>query len=407
MASEVPVNTFGRNKVRERKIPLTLEGAEARIIYHKFQEFEVKTLLVSFDDKRRSISTMEGFKEVRFVGNHYEPPELWEYLHQHFEEYRGWLPSSLGLPFEESAFLFTGVDMDNLTTAEESFEEFKVCCLATAGVKSNAMRIGVDRAGSVEREGKFERLPGTVNIVLLTNAALTDGALARAIITVTEAKTSVLQDLDIRSSYNPEVQATGTGTDNIVVVSGQGPSVRYVGGHSKMGELVAETTYRAVTEAVGKQNGLFPGRPLEERLKERGIGLEELVEAGMEMYIPDPEIGGRKEVSSRLMHEISRALKDPNICSLILAGMKLEEEGRKGSIPGLSSEEYGKDPVHLIADEILGIQIATYIAGSRALFEFERFDRKKPGVLGKLPPILDDVIGGLISGCLVKVCSST
>jgi len=230
MASEVPVNTFGRNKVRERKIPLTLEGAEARIIYHKFQEFEVKTLLVSFDDKRRSISTMEGFKEVRFVGNHYEPPELWEYLHQHFEEYRGWLPGSLGLPFEESAFLFTGVDMDNLTTAEESFEEFKVCCLATAGVKSNAMRIGVDRAGSVEREGKFERLPGTVNIVLLTNAALTDGALARAIITVTEAKTSVLQDLDIRSSYNPEVQATGTGTDNIVVVSGEGPSVRYVGG---------------------------------------------------------------------------------------------------------------------------------------------------------------------------------
>jgi phosphatidylglycerophosphatase A len=54
---------------------------------------------------------------------------------------------------------------------------------------------------------------------------------------------------------------------------------------------------------------------------------------------------------------------------------------------------------------MLGIQIATYIAGTRALFEFERFDRKKPGILGKLPPFLDDVIGGLISGALVKVCS--
>jgi len=82
----------------------------------------------------------------------------------------------------------------------------------------------------------------------------------------------------------------------------------------------------------------------------------------------------------------------------------LEEEGQKGKVPGLNKEEYKKDPVHLIADEILGIQIATYIAGSRALFEFERFDKRKPGILKELPPILDDVIGGLISGALVKVC---
>ena len=77
----------------------------------------------------------------------------------------------------------------------------------------------------------------------------------------------------------------------------------------------------------------------------------------------------------------------------------------KGLIPGLSEKEYEKDPVHLIADELLGIQIAQYIAGSRALFEFERFDKKKPGILKRLPPIMDDVIGGLIAGVLVKVCS--
>jgi alpha-ribazole phosphatase CobZ len=146
-------------------------------------------------------------------------------------------------------------------------------------------------------------------------------------------------------------------------------------------------------------------RPLEDRLKERGITIEALVETGLEMYITDPEIGGRDEVGSLLRKEILSALKDINICSLIIAGIKLEDEGRQGLIPGLSEEEYQKDPVHLIADEILGIQIATYIAGTRALFEFERFDRKKPGILNKLPPILDDVIGGLISGCLVKTCS--
>lgn len=141
------------------------------------------------------------------------------------------------------------------------------------------------------------------------------------------------------------------------------------------------------------------------RLEEKGITLDLLVEAGMEMYIEDPLIGKNDEVALRLKSEILSAFKDINICALIIAGINLEDEGYNGQIPGLSKEEYLADPVHLIVDEILGIQIATYIAGTRAIFEFERFDRQKPGIIKNLPPILDDVIGGLVSGCLVKVCS--
>jgi alpha-ribazole phosphatase CobZ len=148
-------------------------------------------------------------------------------------------------------------------------------------------------------------------------------------------------------------------------------------------------------------------KTLEERLRKIGITLDALVETGMAMYIPDPEIGDQDAVAKLLREEILHSFNDINICAIIVAGLRLEEEGKKGLIPGLSRDEYQKDPVHLIADEILGIQLATYIAGTRALFEFERFDRKKPGILDKLPPILDDVIGGLISGCLVKVCSTT
>ena len=99
-----------------------------------------------------------------------------------------------------------------------------------------------------------------------------------------------------------------------------------------------------------------------------------------------------------------KAFQDINICALVTAGLYLEEAGQKGLIPGLSEEEYENDPVHFIADELLGIQIAQYIAGSGALFEFERFDKEKPGILKTLPPIMDDVIGGLIAGVLVKTC---
>lgn len=144
---------------------------------------------------------------------------------------------------------------------------------------------------------------------------------------------------------------------------------------------------------------------LEKRLEEEGIKMKDLIDTALEMYIYDPKIGSKKKLRDLLEREFKKVLKDINVCALVLAGFLLEEELKKGTISGLHGEKYLSDPVDLIADEILGIQIATYIGGTRSLFEFERFDKKKPGVLGKLPPVLDDIIAGLISGVLVKVCS--
>jgi Adenosylcobinamide amidohydrolase. len=49
-----------------------------------------------------------------------------------------------------------------------------------------------------------------------------------------------LQDLNLRGSYAPQVQATGTGTDDMIVVPGEGARITYTGGHSKMGEAIAK-----------------------------------------------------------------------------------------------------------------------------------------------------------------------
>jgi len=243
--------------MKQKGIPLKLKGIEARIIYQNYKGFEVKSLLLSLGEKRDVLSTREGYKKVSFVVNHYNPRSLWDRMHQHYEEFEKWIPSSLGISVKELAILTTGADMDNLAISERDYQEFMVCCLATAGVKGNAQRMGVNRASSVERDGNFENLSGTINIILLTNATLSDGAMARAIITVTEAKTAALQDMDIRSTYTPQNQATGTGTDNVIIVSGRGPLVKYTGGHAKMGELIGMVTKRAVAEAIEKQNGVI------------------------------------------------------------------------------------------------------------------------------------------------------
>jgi len=243
-------------QMTEKEISLSVEGIKAKVIYHTYQGFEVKTLLISLEDKCRVLSTREGYKEVSFVANHYNSRPLWDYMHRHRQEFEKWLPDILGISPERIAFMTTAADMDNLAFCESNYQEFKVCCLATAGAKDNAQRMGVDKAGQVERDDEFESLSGTINIILLTNATLSDGAMARAIITATEAKTAALQDMDIRSTYTPENQATGTGTDNVIVVSGNGPLVKYTGGHAKMGELIGIVVKRAVAEAIEKQNGV-------------------------------------------------------------------------------------------------------------------------------------------------------
>jgi adenosylcobinamide amidohydrolase len=121
----------------------------------------------------------------------------------------------------------------------------------------------VDEGKYIEPDPAFEKSPqqkapkpGTVNILVLTNAKLTDGGLARAVITATEAKTAAFEDLKVPSSYTKMAQATGTGTDGMIVVSGvSGPLVTYPGGHSRIGELIGKAVREAVIEALEKQNG--------------------------------------------------------------------------------------------------------------------------------------------------------
>jgi len=243
--------------MKEKKINLALEGVDAKVLYLTYEGFKLNTLLVSFGEKRRVLSTWDGFREVKFVGNTYTPLALSERTMMDYEGFQRNFPLALGIRPEEIAFLSTGVDMNQLAVCERSYQEFKVCCLATAGAKGNALRTGVDVASYVERTGDFLSSSGTINVILLTNATLSDGAMARTIITVTEAKTAALQDLNVRSTSTPQNQATGTGTDNVIVVSGKslGKALRLTSGHTKIGELIGFSTKRTVIEALKKHDG--------------------------------------------------------------------------------------------------------------------------------------------------------
>ena len=169
----------------------------------------------------------------------------------------------LGLRSEDIAMMATAADMDNLAIVTKTFKPFVVTVLATAGAKGNALRTGVDEGTYIEPDPLVDQpspakepKPGTINIMVLTNARVTDGGMARAIITATEAKTAALEDLHVQSTYTKGVQATGTGTDSMIISLRRFRTTGDLSrGHSRIGELLGKAVYEAVLEALEKQNG--------------------------------------------------------------------------------------------------------------------------------------------------------
>jgi alpha-ribazole phosphatase CobZ len=138
---------------------------------------------------------------------------------------------------------------------------------------------------------------------------------------------------------------------------------------------------------------------IEQRLLNNGITIDDIVAAAMELYVSHGIPDDLAAVA--IKRNIMKYLADPNVSSLVLGAILLEDElfnKRKNS-------EIADDPVFLLSDEIIGMAIAECIGGTYARFEFTRYDQKKPGILSKLGPFLDDAIAGLIAGCTSRLYS--
>lgn len=140
---------------------------------------------------------------------------------------------------------------------------------------------------------------------------------------------------------------------------------------------------------------------IERRLKDKGILTEDIVAAGMALYVSHGMSAG--DATVELERKIKKYLCDPNVASLIIGAILLEDE----LFHNRADSEIKDDPVFLLSDEIIGMAIAECIGGTYARFEFTRYDQKKPGILSTLGPFLDDAIAGLIAGCTSRLYSES
>ncbi|MDI9623581.1 MAG: phosphatidylglycerophosphatase A [Methanothermobacter sp.] len=134
-----------------------------------------------------------------------------------------------------------------------------------------------------------------------------------------------------------------------------------------------------------------------DQLKEKGINLDDLAEAGLKLCV-GVEIDDK--LKEKLKRRLIKSLSDINVISLILAAIRAEEDFQHHRIKDVNIDD---DPAHLYADEVLGMAVANQIAGTKAIFNFKRYDEEKPGIIGRLGPMTDDVIAGLIAGSMSKI----
>ena len=240
-------------------------GIRAEVVNHSVWDVPANALILHLPRLTSVLSGRQGYKRVSTICNLYMPEPLWPHLHRGAATWNGYFREVLGCALEQFdisvnkvAVLSTGVNMEQLAWAEESFGDEWALAFVTAGVATNAMRLGQE----IDCAARGSKKPGTINTVLFTSATLSQAALAACFITITEAKVVALEQLDIKSAYTPHLSATGTGTDQVVAVSGDGPRVSYVAGHTMLGEMIARAVTRATVQAIKNRWAATGERPV-------------------------------------------------------------------------------------------------------------------------------------------------
>ena len=223
-----------------------------------------------------------------------------------------------------------------------------------------------------------------------------DTGLANAIITATEAKSAALMDCKVRG--------TGTTSDAIAVICPIGKGEKYAGTATDIGICLARAVRGAVAESVLKWYAREGPLDYLQLLDEVGVTVDNMWEAASALIIPN-ESWSEEFLQERFVAKLKSLRQDVNVTSLIYAAILIDDAGYRNEIFGLDQDRFKEDPVHLLADEVLGIGLAEFLTGTKGLFEYIRYDKKKPGVLGELGPFLDDIVASLIGSVMSMIYS--
>ncbi|HID33295.1 MAG TPA: hypothetical protein EYP25_01755 [Anaerolineae bacterium] len=170
-----------------------------------------------------------GFLHARVILNRHVSKN---YDHPHPDQDLRAFAARLGVE-EPFVGLMTAAYLDRTQVIELDDRGLRLALVMTAGF-SNATAAGLSPPAGPEHRP----LPGTINLILLLDAALSPAAMVNAVITATEAKTAAIRAWALRTPDG--LPATGTSTDAVVVAcTGRGEPLPYAGPATPVGHLIA------------------------------------------------------------------------------------------------------------------------------------------------------------------------
>lgn len=248
------------------KLPLATTLSESsEFLAQRHERF----LVVSLKTAHRVLSTSGhngGLEEeLRFLVNHQSMEasnhnaRFEKIIALNAQEYHASVADELQIDSSLMAMMGTAASMNHVSHAYRHYKDLRVDVLVTAGVHGNALRSGdVARWAQGDEGNEAVESAGTINTIVLVNKPMLPGAMSKAAMVITEAKSSVLQELAIGSRESRHI-ATGTGTDQFIIASPLNENVvalESASGHLKLGELLGSAVRAATFEALRWQSSL-------------------------------------------------------------------------------------------------------------------------------------------------------
>jgi adenosylcobinamide amidohydrolase len=266
------------------------------------------------------------------------------------ERYHSSVCEELGLPAELTATMGTAANMSYATIRQCGDDTISVAAVVTAGVQGNASCAGDPTTWTETPAALSTTSPvGTINIQVLLSCPVTQGALSRAVVTMTEAKTAALQQLAVRSRYSLDL-ATGTTTDQFCVAAPlQGdPPRRYTSTGTKLGEYLGVAVRDATLEALRWHNGLEASytRGLFHVLGRYGVKEDQFL-AEMAAYLSEKDLELLKKNRNAVMFE-------PLVSAAAYALSSVLDRCRYGAFPASAANEALRQQAASLAASLAG-----------------------------------------------------
>ena len=232
-----------------------------------------------------------------------------------------------------------------------------------------------------------------MTIIVFLNHELDPKTLLKLFKSAVDAKNAALWDLGVINHFS--FDPLDLEDNESIIIASKGPKDIVT---TELTIQLVTNVKKSVRKAVANAlRGCGYPKGVLDYIKDVGVEVEDLVDAGMELVVGVEET---QEIREKLKKQIYHSLEDLNVVSFIIAGIRLEEDYEKHRVFGVDVDD---DPAYLYSDEVFGMSVANQIAGTKAIFNFKRYDEAKPGVISKLGPVLDDVFAGLVAGCMSKI----